>query len=76
MKTLHKKMITAQKQMLYIRCQFHQHFTRQIFVQTSFWQLFSSYMYIDKAAETTFVRKMLMKLTIVHIFVAVEFTVS
>jgi len=27
-------------------CQFHQHFTNEFFVQTSFWQLFSSYMYV------------------------------
>ncbi len=47
--------------------QFHQHFTYKFFIQTSFWQLFSSYMYIEKAAKTTlyeiFVHKMLMKLT-------------
>ncbi len=27
------------------------------FVQTLFWQLFCSYMYVEKAAETTFVQK-------------------
>jgi len=48
--------------------QFHQHFTYKFFVRTSFRQLFSSYMYVEKAAEMTFVgkkfvRKMLMKLT-------------
>jgi len=31
------------KYAFHIRCQFHQHFTRQFFVQKSFWQLFSSY---------------------------------
>jgi len=30
---------------------------RAFFVQMSFWQLFSSYMYVVKASETTFVRK-------------------
>jgi hypothetical protein len=47
------------------RCQFHQHFTGVFFVRKSFLQLFSSYMYVVKAAETTFVQKirMLMKLT-------------
>ncbi len=34
---------------------FHQHFTREFFARTSFRQLFCSY--IEKAAETTFVRK-------------------
>jgi len=29
--------------------------TYGFFVQTLFWQLFSSYMYIEKAAETTFI---------------------
>jgi len=28
--------------------QFHQHFTRTLFILTSFWQLFSSYMYVEK----------------------------
>ncbi len=37
--------------------QFHQHFTRKLFVQTLLRQLFSSYMYIEKAAKTTFVQK-------------------
>jgi len=37
--------------------QFHQHFTYEIFVQKSFWQLFSSYMCAEKAAKTMFVRK-------------------
>jgi len=27
------------------------------FIRTSFWQLFSSYMYVEKAAKTTFIRK-------------------
>ncbi len=39
----------------------------KFFVRTLFWQLFFSYMYVEKAAEMTFVqkilRKMLMKLT-------------
>jgi len=33
---------------------------RNFFVRKSFWQLLSSYMYIVKAAETTFVRKICM----------------
>ncbi len=37
--------------------QFHQHFTHKFFVQMLFQQLFSSYMYVVKAAKTTFVRK-------------------
>jgi len=37
--------------------QFLQHFTCNFFVQTLSWQLFSSYMYVEK-----FVRKMLVKL--------------
>jgi len=37
--------------------QFHQHFMYKFFVQTSFWQLFSSYMYVEKAAEMMFVQK-------------------
>ncbi len=37
--------------------QFHQHFTYKVFVRISFWQLFCSYMYVVKAAKTTFVRK-------------------
>jgi len=41
----------------YISSQFHQHFSNKFFVPTSFWQLFSSYMYIEKAAKTIFVRK-------------------
>ena len=44
--------------------QFHQHLTHKFFVPMSFRQLFSSYMYVEKAAKTTFVRKILMmKLT-------------
>ncbi len=43
--------------------QFHQHFTYEFFVQTLFRQLFSSNMYVEKAAETTIVRKILVKLT-------------
>ncbi len=38
-------------------CQFHQHYMCQFFVQTLFWQLFSSYMYVVKAAKTTFIQK-------------------
>ncbi len=37
--------------------QFHQHFTCKFFVRTSFQQLFSSYMYLEKAAKTMFVQK-------------------
>jgi hypothetical protein len=38
---------------LYPTCrQFHQRETRAFFVGTAFWQLFSSYMYVVKAAET------------------------
>jgi len=37
--------------------QFHQHFTDEFFVRTLFWQLFSSYMYVVKAAKTTFGQK-------------------
>ncbi len=37
--------------------QFHQHFTYEFFVRMLFWQLFSSYMYIEKAAKTTFIQK-------------------
>ncbi len=43
--------------------QFHQHFTCKFFVLTLFWQLFTCYMYVEEAAKTTFVQKMLMKLT-------------
>jgi len=39
------------------RCQFHQHYTRTFFVRTLFWQLFSSYIYVVKAAEMMFIRK-------------------
>ncbi len=35
--------------------QIHQHFTYKFFVGMLFWQLFSSYVYIEKAAEKTFV---------------------
>jgi len=38
--------------------QFHQHFAYEFFVQTLFLQLFSSYMYVEKAVETTFIQKM------------------
>ncbi len=52
------------------RGQFHQRYAREFFVQKSFQQLFSSYMYLEKAAEKTFVRKfvrkMLMKLAPNH----------
>ncbi len=34
-------------------CQFHQRKMRAFLVQTSFWQLFSSYMCVVKAAETS-----------------------
>jgi len=37
--------------------QFHQHSLYEFFVQTSFRQLFSSYMYVEKAVKTTFVQK-------------------
>jgi len=37
--------------------QFHQRFTYKFFVRTLFRQLFSSYMYVEKAAKTTFVQK-------------------
>jgi len=39
------------------RCQFLQRFAREFFIRTLFWQLFSCYMYIEKAAKTTFVQK-------------------
>jgi len=41
-------------------CKFHQRFTREFFVRMLFWQLFSCYMYIEKAAKMTFVRKICM----------------
>jgi len=41
----------------YVRCQFHQCFTRKFFIRTLFRLLFSSYMYIVKAARSTFVQK-------------------
>jgi len=44
-----------------VRCQFHQHFMRKFFEQTLFWQLFSSCMYVEKAAETMFVQKICTK---------------
>ncbi len=37
--------------------QFHQHFTYEKFVRALFRQLFSSYMCVEKAAKTMFVRK-------------------
>ncbi len=37
--------------------QFHQHFTYKFLVQMSFQQLSSSYMYVEKAAETMLVQK-------------------
>jgi len=65
-------MILMTTQLDNIRCQFHQHFMRKFFVQTSFRQLFSSTMLVEKAAEKTFVQKilhkMLMKLTTDSIF--------
>jgi len=36
---------------------FHQRYTHAFFVRMLFWQLFSSYMHVEKAAETTFVLK-------------------
>ncbi len=42
------------------RCQFHQRFMHKFFVRKSFRQLFSSYMYVEKAAETMLVRKICM----------------
>ncbi len=39
-------------------CQFHQHFMCKFFVRMLFWQLFSSYMNVEKAAKTTFIQKM------------------
>ena len=38
-------------------CQFHQRYSCNFFVRKSFWKLFSSYMYVEKAAEMTFVQK-------------------
>jgi hypothetical protein len=35
----------------------HQHFMYQFFLRTLFRYLLSSYMYVEKATETTFVRK-------------------
>jgi len=37
--------------------QFHQRYMREFFIHTLFQQLFSTYMYVVKAAETTFVQK-------------------
>jgi len=37
--------------------QFHQHFTYKFFVRMFFWQLFSSYMYVEKAAQMMFIQK-------------------
>jgi len=39
------------------RGQFHQRYAREFFVQKSFQQLFSSYMYLEKAAKTMFIWK-------------------
>jgi len=33
------------------RCQFHQHFTSEFFIRTSFQQLFSSYMFVKKSCQ-------------------------
>jgi len=41
----------------YFRRQFHQRYMREFFIRKLFWQLFSSYVYVVKAAETTFVQK-------------------
>ncbi len=41
------------------RCQFHQHFTYKSFVRMLFWQLFLCTCNYRKAAETTFIQKML-----------------
>ncbi len=49
--------ILCYKLQLYTRGQFHKHFTHEYFVLTLCWQLFSCYMYIERAAETTFVQK-------------------
>ncbi len=46
---------------LVLWAQFHQHFTYEFFVRTLFWQLFSSYMSIEKAAKTMCVQKSLEK---------------
>jgi len=40
-----------------VRCQFHQHFYGQIFCTNIVSAAFSSYTYVEKAAETTFVQK-------------------
>jgi len=40
--------------------QFHQHFMCRFFVWTLFWQLFYSYMHVEKAAETTVAQKICM----------------
>ncbi len=40
--------------------QFHQHFTYNFFVRTLFQQLFSCYMYLEKAGKMTFVWKICM----------------
>jgi hypothetical protein len=39
------------------RCQFHQSITYEFSVRTLFWQLFSSYTYVEKAAKTKFIQK-------------------
>jgi len=39
---------------------YHQHFNNKFFVRSLFWQLFSSYMYVEKAAEMMFVQKICM----------------
>jgi hypothetical protein len=44
--------------MLVTACQFHQHFLSAFFCTNVVLADFSSYMYVEKAAETTFVRKM------------------
>jgi len=48
----HQLKRAAQQIMREYCSQFHQRFLRIFFIPTSFWQFFSSYMYVVKAAET------------------------
>jgi len=61
------RVLWLKKGWLFCCGQFHQHYMRKFCVQTSFWQLFSRYMCIVKAAKTCFYKKFvrltLMKLT-------------
>jgi len=41
----------------FIRCQFYQHFMCVFFIWKSFWQLFSSYMWVEKSSEKHFCTK-------------------